>query len=89
MSAIFARRLAQCPTLWERLWVVIDAVLDTLRNAPVIHLGILRQDVRFAVRTLVRMPLFSATVVLVAALGIGANGCVFSRRSRPAPPAAV
>lgn len=36
------------------------------------------QDLRFALRTLFRRPLFSATAVLVLAFGIGANVAIFS-----------
>jgi predicted permease len=41
-------------------------------------LDLLRQDLRFTLRTLRRDPAFAAIVVLVLALGIGANVAVFS-----------
>jgi putative ABC transport system permease protein len=40
--------------------------------------GSFTQDVRFAVRTFRRTPLFTAGAILVLALGIGANGAIFS-----------
>jgi hypothetical protein len=38
----------------------------------------LRQDVRLAVRSLLRAPAFAAVTILTLALGIGANTAIFS-----------
>ena len=47
-------------------------------NAPAAQWDILKQDLRYTLRTLNRARGFSLTVILVAALGVGANTAAFS-----------
>jgi predicted permease len=47
-------------------------------NAPAIHWDILKQDLRYTVRTLNRARGFALTAILVTALGVGANTAAFS-----------
>jgi predicted permease len=68
MCAIFAER----KTSW------LAAGWEVLRNAPAVHWDILRQDLRYTGRTLLRARGFSTVAVLVLALGIGTNTAVFS-----------
>lgn len=58
------------------LWMA--AIGDAVRNGLAAHCDLLRQDVRSASRTIHRAPGLAATVVLVAALGIGATTAVFT-----------
>lgn len=78
MSEIFLdrRRDARSVLAFAALWV--DVLYDTLINSFRVHVEILRQDLLYARRTLGRSPGFALTVVLVTALGIGANAAVFS-----------
>jgi predicted permease len=60
----------------------LEQIADVIWNAARVHSDLLRQDVRYAVRTLLRTPAFTLTAVLVTALGIGANTSVFSVTDR-------
>lgn len=78
MCRDFARKRQQASGFFALavLWMV--AIGDAIRNGLAAHCDLLRQDVRYASRTIRRAPGFAATVVLVAALGIGATTAVFT-----------
>ena len=56
----------------------LAAIGDTVPNALIAHGIILRQDLHYAARTMSRSRGFVTTVVLVTALGVGANTATFS-----------
>jgi putative ABC transport system permease protein len=60
------------------LAATLAAIGDVVPNALAAHWAILRQDLHYAVRTMSRSRGFVTTVVLVTALGVGANTATFS-----------
>src|SRR5687767_2920908 len=61
-----------------RVTAAFAAIADVVPNAALAHLAILRQDLHYAARTMSRSRGFVTTVVLVTALGVGANTATFS-----------
>jgi predicted permease len=59
-------------------WFWIRTAVDTVASAAAVHADVGRQDLRYAGRMLSRSRGFAASVILVTALGIGANTAVFS-----------
>jgi predicted permease len=70
------RRDASGPAAAVALW--IGEIVDVVANAGRVHLDILRQDVRYSMRSLRRTPGFFLAAVTVTALGIGATTASFT-----------
>jgi len=56
----------------------LAAVVDVVPNAIAAQGDVLMQDLRFAIRSMLRSPGFALTAILVAALSVGANTSAFS-----------
>jgi predicted permease len=62
------------------LWLY--GFVDVVLNAACAHWEILRQDLRYTTRTLLRAPVFTLTAIIVTGLGIGASTAAFSITDR-------
>jgi predicted permease len=77
MVKMFARRHRDAGRFGRAaLW--LEAVADVTTSAAAVHAELASQDLKYSIRTIARAPSFSITVVLVAALGIGATTAAFT-----------
>lgn len=78
MRADFARRRRDASGPLARAALFAGAAADVVVHAAAVHAELFRQDLRYAVRSFRSAPGFTATVVLVAALGVGVTTAAFS-----------
>lgn len=77
-GAELLRTFAESTRGHGRVAAALAAVGDVVPNALLAHGAILRQDLHFAARAMRRSRGFVAAMVLVTALGVGANTATFS-----------
>lgn len=78
MCAVFERKRRDVPNVAGLLALWLETLADVLTSAGAVHFDILRQDLRYSLRTLARTPGFTVTAIIVAALGIGATTAAFT-----------
>jgi len=78
MTAIVERARRESSGPLSRAMALAAAMGDLVACAARVHLDVLRQDLRFLSRSLRRTPGMALTVVVVAALGVGATTAAFS-----------
>jgi predicted permease len=78
MATVFARERRETRTAAGMAALWLRVIADTCFTAADVHWDILRQDLRYTLRTLRRAPSFALTAITVVALGIGATTAAFS-----------
>jgi predicted permease len=78
MQAVFQRRRRSASSVFAvtRLW--LETILDIVRNAALVHLDLLNQDLRYTLRAFRRSPGFAISAIGIAAVGIGATTAAFT-----------
>ncbi len=77
MQAVFQRRLRDSSRLGA-IWLWLDAVSDVMLSAIASHWELLRQDLKFTLRSAAKARGFTSVVIGVAALGVAGATAVFS-----------
>jgi predicted permease len=70
--------LSDAETVWQRVWIWLQAAAETLTNVPLQYGQELAQDLRHSVRVHARRPLPTFLAILTLALAMGAGSAVFS-----------
>src|SRR5438128_1107967 len=74
MIALFRRRLRDENAILLWLETIADLGCTSIKE----HLQMLFRDLKYALRTLRRAPVFALAAILTVALGVGANTAIFT-----------
>ncbi len=78
LTRLFATRMRDASNPLSRVLLWFETIVDVLLTAFQTHWDILRQGVRYTLRTLRRSPGFTVTAIGVAALGVGATTAAYT-----------
>jgi predicted permease len=78
MTTIFEQQFAETRGWFATVRLVAGVFYDVITNAAGVHVEILRQDLRYAARSLGHARGFALTAIVVTALGVGTNTAAFS-----------
>ena len=78
MSEIFAMELRRSGGLRARCGLWLGAFVEVFSNAAIVQWEIVKRDLRYSLRSLLRSPGFTLTAVLLVTIGIGANAAIFT-----------